>query len=123
MLARSGATYLVGLRDGPLVNYHRPSVDVAFRTAARVVGANAIGVILTGMGNDGAKGLKELRAAGATTIGQDEDTCVVYGMPRVAKEIGAVQEELPLEAIAPAIIKAVEAHDADATSQEHEAHP
>ena len=95
-LRRSGASYLVSVSDGPLVNRHRPSVDVLFRSAAAAAGANALGIILTGMGDDGARGLKEMREAGARTLGQDEASCVVYGMPREAKRIGAVEREVPV---------------------------
>lgn len=88
------------LLDGPLVSGHRPSVDVLFQSVAKQVGHQAIGVILTGMGRDGADGLLAMRQAGAVTLGQSESCCVVYGMPRAAREIGAVAAELPLECIA-----------------------
>ncbi|WP_256361283.1 chemotaxis protein CheB [Methylomonas koyamae] len=97
---RSGAQYVVEVQDGPLVNRHRPSVDVLFRSVAKWAGKNALGIIMTGMGDDGARGLKEMYAAGARTAGQDEKTCVVYGMPKEAVKLGAVQQELPLQAIA-----------------------
>ena len=103
LIKRSGAQYYVEVRDGPLVSRHRPSVDVLFRSAARYAGKNAIGVILTGMGDDGAVGMKELRDAGAHTIAQDEATSVVYGMPREAVERGGVERVLPLEQIAAAV--------------------
>lgn len=103
-LTRSGAEYGVRVTDGPLVSRHRPSVDVLFRSVARFAGSNAIGVILTGMGDDGAQGLKNMREAGARTIGQNEASCVVYGMSRVAKKIGAVEDELDLESIATALV-------------------
>ncbi|RNF33202.1 protein-glutamate methylesterase/protein-glutamine glutaminase [Paracoccus methylarcula] len=96
LLTRSGATYCVELRDGPLVSRHRPSVDVLFRSVARAAGRNAVGLIMTGMGDDGARGLLEMRQAGARTLGQDEASCVVYGMPNEARKLGAVEEELPL---------------------------
>lgn len=96
MLKRSGAQYVVDVIDGPPVNRHRPSVDVLFRSVARCAGRNALGIIMTGMGDDGARGLKEMREAGATTLGQDEASCVVYGMPKEAVKLGAVQQELPL---------------------------
>jgi two-component system chemotaxis response regulator CheB len=86
--------------DGPLVNRHKPSVDVLFRSVAKYAGKNALGVIMTGMGDDGAAGLKEMLDAGARTIGQDEATCVVYGMPAVARQRGAVGREVPLQHIA-----------------------
>ncbi len=98
-LIRSGPEYRVKVVDGPLVTRHRPSVDVLFRSAAKFAGANAIGVIMTGMGQDGAAGLKAMRDAGARTIGQDEASCVVYGMPRVAKSLGAVEIEASLRDI------------------------
>jgi len=100
LLKRSGAQYLVEVVDGPLVNRHRPSVDVLFRSVAKFAGKNALGVIMTGMGDDGARGLKEMRDAGAHTIGENEETCVVYGMPKEARKLGAVCEELPLHQIA-----------------------
>ncbi|MDT8343001.1 MAG: chemotaxis response regulator protein-glutamate methylesterase, partial [Thermohalobaculum sp.] len=95
-LQRSGATYLVSVREGPLVNRHRPSVDVLFRSVATVAGSNAVGIIMTGMGDDGARGLKEMRDAGARTLGQNEASCVVYGMPKEAKRLGGVEQEMPL---------------------------
>ncbi|WP_374324739.1 chemotaxis response regulator protein-glutamate methylesterase [Azonexus sp.] len=104
MLRRNGAQYLVEVRDGPLVNRHKPSVDVLFRSVAQVAGRNALGIIMTGMGDDGARGLKEMRDAGATTIGEDESTCVVYGMPKEAFKLGAVGRELPLDQIPREII-------------------
>ena len=100
MLKRSGAQYHVEVVEGPLVNRHRPSVDVLFRSVAKFAGKNALGVIMTGMGDDGARGLKEMRDAGAHTIGENEDTCVVYGMPKEAMKLGAVCEEIPLQQIA-----------------------
>lgn len=106
LLTRSGANYAVEVRDGPLVSRHRPSVDVLFRSVARMAGQNAIGVIMTGMGDDGARGLKEMREAGAQTLGQDEATCVVYGMPREAMKAGGVERELPLEKLCGAILRA-----------------
>jgi two-component system chemotaxis response regulator CheB len=99
LLQRSGATYSVEVKDGPLVARHRPSVDVLFRSVARNAGKNAVGVIMTGMGDDGARGLKEMRDAGAATIGQDEATCVVYGMPKEAMKSGGVAQEAPLDRI------------------------
>lgn len=98
-LGRSGANYICRLDDGPLVSGHRPSVDVLFRSAAKFAGANAVGVILTGMGKDGAQGLLEMRQAGASTLGQNEATCVVYGMPKVAFELNAVEKQWPLSNI------------------------
>lgn len=96
MLKRSGAYYYMEVIDGPLVNRHRPSVDVLFRSAAKCAGANALGIIMTGMGDDGARGLKEMRDAGASTVAQDEASCVVFGMPREAIKLGGAQRVLPL---------------------------
>jgi two-component system chemotaxis response regulator CheB len=109
LLRRSGARYFVQVKDGPRVNRHRPSVDVMFRSVAQTAGSNAIGLILTGMGGDGAKGLLEMKEAGARTFGQDEATCVVYGMPKVAEELGAIEAVLPLAEIPSRILGAVEA--------------
>jgi two-component system chemotaxis response regulator CheB len=100
LLKRSGARYYVELKDGPLVSRHRPSVDVLFRSTARYAGKNAVGVILTGMGDDGAKGMKEMKDSGAMNIAQNEETCVVFGMPKEAIATGAVDYILPLEQIA-----------------------
>jgi len=108
LLRRSGARYLVEVKDGPRVNRHRPSVDVTFRSVARVAGPNAIGVILTGMGADGAQGLLAMREAGAYTMAQDEASSVVYGMPAAAAALGAVQRILPLGEIAGEIIRRAE---------------
>jgi len=104
LLKRSGARYYVEVKDGPLVCRHRPSVDVLFRSAARYAGRNAVGVILTGMGDDGAHGMLEMKQAGAVTIAQDEATCVVFGMPKEAIKIGGVEKVLPLQAVARAIL-------------------
>jgi two-component system chemotaxis response regulator CheB len=104
LLKRSGARYFVQVKDGPLVSRHRPSVDVLFRSAARYAGKNAIGVIMTGMGDDGARGMVELRQAGSFTIAQDEATCVVYGMPNEAVKRGAVAKIAPLDGIARVVI-------------------
>lgn len=100
LLKRSGARYFVQLNEGPLVNRHRPSVDVLFRSFARYAGKNAIGIIMTGMGDDGAKGLLEMKHAGAKTIAQDEHSCVVFGMPREAIKLGAADKVVPLELMA-----------------------
>ncbi|KXJ32986.1 MULTISPECIES: chemotaxis response regulator protein-glutamate methylesterase [Pseudomonas] len=105
LLKRSGAQYHVDVVDGPPVSRHRPSVDVLFRSVARAAGSNALGIIMTGMGDDGARGLKELREAGGRTLGQDEDSCVVYGMPKEAMKLGAVEQEIGLNQIAAAILK------------------
>jgi two-component system chemotaxis response regulator CheB len=95
-LKRSGAQYVVEVADGPLVNRHKPSVDVLFRSVARFAGKNALGIIMTGMGDDGARGMKEMYDAGAFTIAQDEATCVVYGMPKEAVKLGGVHLSMPL---------------------------
>lgn len=104
LLQRSGARYFVTVKDGPLVCRHRPSVDVLFRSTARYAGKNATGIIMTGMGDDGAKGLLEMKEAGAHTIAQDEESCVVFGMPKVAIKLGAVQDVMPLGSLAAQII-------------------
>lgn len=106
MLKRSGAQYVVDVVDGPLVNRHKPSVDVLFRSVAKYAGANALGIIMTGMGDDGARGLKEMHDAGARTIAQDEASCVVFGMPKEAIKLGAADRVMPLDQIPPAIIAA-----------------
>jgi two-component system chemotaxis response regulator CheB len=103
-LSREGMAFVCRLNDGPPVSGHRPSVDVLFRSGARVAGSKAIGVILTGMGKDGAEGLLELRKAGASTLGQDEASSLIYGMPRVAFERGAVERQFPLAELAGAIV-------------------
>lgn len=100
LLKRSGANYMTELNQGPPVNRHRPSVDVLFRSAANVAGGNAIGIILTGMGKDGAMGMLEMRQAGAHTIAQDETSCVVFGMPKEAIALGGACEVVPLQNIA-----------------------
>jgi two-component system chemotaxis response regulator CheB len=103
MLKRSGARYFVEIKDGPLVCRHRPSVDVLFRSTARYAGKNAIGIIMTGMGDDGARGMAEMHQAGDYTIAQDEAYCVVFGMPKEAIALGGVEKVLPLERIAPQV--------------------
>jgi two-component system chemotaxis response regulator CheB len=100
LLRRNGAQYVVDVVDGPLVNRHRPSVDVLFRSVAKCAAANALGIIMTGMGDDGAAGLLEMRNAGAQTLAQDEDSCVVFGMPKEAIKRGGVQKTVALSAIA-----------------------
>jgi two-component system chemotaxis response regulator CheB len=105
LLKRSGAQYFVEVIDGPVVNRHRPSVDVLFRSVAKSAGANALGVIMTGMGDDGAAGLAEMRSAGARTLAQDEDSCVVFGMPKEAIKRGGVERSVPLQGIAAEIMK------------------
>ncbi|WP_244617192.1 protein-glutamate methylesterase/protein-glutamine glutaminase [Pleomorphomonas diazotrophica] len=104
LLERQGARYHVAVKDGPLVSRHRPSVDVLFRSTARAAGPNAVGVIMTGMGDDGARGLLEMKEAGAHTVAQDEESCVVFGMPKEAIARGGVDTILSLEDIAPHII-------------------
>ncbi|MHB8058751.1 MAG: protein-glutamate methylesterase/protein-glutamine glutaminase [Desulfuromonadaceae bacterium] len=105
LLKRSGARYYVEIKDGPLVSRHRPSVDVLFRSAARYAGKNAVGVIMTGMGDDGAHGMKEMFDAGAITIAQDEASCVVYGMPHEAVKLGGVNKVMPLQNIAGEVLR------------------
>jgi len=105
MLRRDGRGYYVGLSEGPLVSRHRPSVDVLFRSVAEVAGARAVGVLLTGMGADGADGLLEMKRRGAATIAQDESSCIVFGMPREAILRGGVDEVLPLALIGAAIVE------------------
>ena len=99
-VVRSGGEYRVRLHQGDIVCGHRPSVEVLFNSIADNIGANAVGIILTGMGNDGAQGLLNMRDAGAKTLGQDENTSVVYGMPKAAFEKGGVEKQLPIHAIA-----------------------
>jgi len=104
MLKRNGAQYAVEVVDGPLVNRHKPSVDVLFRSVAKFAGSNALGIIMTGMGDDGARGMKEMHDAGARTIAQDEASCVVFGMPKEAIKLGAVEQTMPLGQIPAAIV-------------------
>ncbi len=105
MLVKQGTSgYYVDIIDGPPVSRHKPSVNVLFRSVAKISGKNALGIIMTGMGDDGAQGLKEMLTSGCQTIGQSESTCVVYGMPKEAKKIGAVQREVPLNKIADEIL-------------------
>ncbi len=105
VLERSGAVYLVRLKEGPMVHYQRPAVDPLFVSVARHAGVNAVGALLTGMGSDGAEGLLAMRRAGARTLAQDEQTSVVFGMPREAIKLGAAEDVLPLPQIAPAILR------------------
>jgi two-component system chemotaxis response regulator CheB len=109
VLKRSGAFYQVQIMDGPHVNRHRPSVDVLFRSVARSAGSNATGIIMTGMGDDGARGLKEMLDAGADTYAQDEASCVVFGMPREAIKLGAARQVVGLDAIPKAILDGLRA--------------
>ena len=106
LLERQGARYHVSVKSGPLVSRHRPSVDVLFRSAARAAGANAMGVIMTGMGDDGARGLEEMKQAGAYTIAPDEATSVVFGMPKEAIARGCVDRIAPLPSLAPEVLRA-----------------
>ncbi len=105
LLKRSGARYFVEIKDGPLVSRHRPSVDVLFRSAARYGGKNVVGVIMTGMGDDGAQGMLEMKQAGAFTIAQDEASCIVFGMPNEAIKRGGVDLIKPLNAIAAEVLR------------------
>jgi two-component system chemotaxis response regulator CheB len=105
VLRRSGAQYMVRVKDGPYVYHQRPSVEVLFNSVAQYAGRNAVGALLTGMGSDGAKGMKAMQDAGAETIAQDEKTSVVYGMPRAAVELGAARHVLPLDRIAEKIVR------------------
>jgi len=107
LLKRSGAQYHADIIDGPLVSRHRPSVDVLFRSVAKVAGRNALGIIMTGMGDDGAHGLKELHDLGARTLAQDEASCVVYGMPKEAVKLGAVDRQVSLSDIPNEILRAL----------------
>lgn len=107
VVRRSGARYYVEIGSGEKISGHRPSADVLLNSVAKIAGANAIGVILTGMGGDGARGLLAMRNAGAKTIGQNEESCVVYGMPKVAYDIGAVEKQLPLDQIAQGILECI----------------
>jgi two-component system, chemotaxis family, protein-glutamate methylesterase/glutaminase len=104
LLRRSGAQYRVEIKDGPLVTRHRPSVDVLMRSTAQAAGQNALGIIMTGMGDDGARGMKELHDTGALTIAQDEASCIVYGMPKEAVKLGGIDGEMSLSAIPNLII-------------------
>lgn len=107
LVQRSGASYVAQITDGPLVCRHRPSVDVLFRSTAKAAGADSVGILMTGMGDDGAQGLLEMRNAGAHTIAQDEASCAVFGMPKEAIAKGAAVQVLPLNRIAPAVLKSV----------------
>jgi two-component system chemotaxis response regulator CheB len=114
---RSGANYVARVRDGEPVNRHKPSVEVLFESAARVVGPNALGVMLTGMGGDGAKAMRLMREAGSWNVAQDEASCVVFGMPREAIAAGAAHEVLPLQAIAGRLIERLRSTAGQATSR------
>jgi len=105
LLKRSGARYYVEVKDGPLVNRHRPSVDVLFRSSARYAGKNALGIIMTGMGDDGAKGMLEMKENGAFNIAQDESSSIVFGMPKEAIKLGCVDKVLHLDKIAAEVVR------------------
>jgi len=107
LVHRSGAHYVVEVVDGPLVSRHRPSVDVLFRSVAQAVGPNAVGVIMTGMGSDGAEGLLEMKLAGALTFAQDEASCVVFGMPKEAIDRGAVDKVAGLSQIPNHVLRSI----------------
>jgi two-component system chemotaxis response regulator CheB len=107
LLKRSGAKYMVNVKDGPLVHHQRPAVDVLFHSVAQHAGANAVGVILTGMGGDGARGMLKMKEAGAKTIAQDEASCVVFGMPKEAIKMGAAERILPLEQISQEVTRLI----------------
>ena len=108
VLSRNGGTYLVKIKDGPRVHYQRPSVDVLFQSVAKTAARNVVGVLLTGMGADGAKGLLALQQSGARTMAQDEASCVVYGMPKEAVKLGAADQVVPLSGIPRAIVNALQ---------------
>lgn len=110
LLQRSGARYLVQIKDGPRVHHQRPSVDVLFHSVAQNAGRNATGILLTGMGSDGARGLLAMRESGASTMAQDEESCAVFGMPKEAIALGAAEHVLPLQEIAPAILRLHASH-------------
>jgi len=109
LLKRSGTRYFVAIKEGPMVHHQRPAVDVLFNSVAKVAGSNAIGVILTGMGADGAQGMLEMKQAGAKTIAQDEGSCVVFGMPKEAIKLGAVDRVAPLDRIPQEIVRSLQA--------------
>lgn len=109
VLRRSGARYFVSVKDGPLVHHQRPAVDVLFNSVAQYAGANAVGVICTGMGADGARGLLKMREAGARTLAQDEATCVVFGMPKEAIKVGAAEQVVPLGEISQKVVRVINA--------------
>jgi two-component system chemotaxis response regulator CheB len=104
-LKRNGAQYVVEVQDGPTVSRHKPSVDVLFRSVAKAAGGNALGVIMTGMGDDGARGMKEMHEAGAVTLAQDEQSCVVFGMPKEAIRLGGVSRICTLDEVAELIAR------------------
>jgi len=107
VLKRSGARYYVSVKDGPMVHHQRPAADVLFNSVAQYAGSNAIGVILTGMGSDGAQGMLKMKEAGARTIAQDEESCVVFGMPKEAIKLNAIDRVAPLGQISNEIIQMI----------------
>jgi two-component system chemotaxis response regulator CheB len=109
VLRRSGARYYVNVKDGPMVHHQRPAVDVLFNSVAQYAGANAIGVILTGMGADGAQGLLKMKEAGGRTLAQDEASCVVFGMPKEAIKLGAADQVAPLGEISQRVVQWINA--------------
>ena len=109
VLRRSGARYYVNVKDGPMVHHQRPAADVLFNSVAQYAGANAIGVILTGMGADGARGLLKMKEAGARTLAQDEASCVVFGMPKEAIKLGAADQVAPLGEISQRVVRLLNA--------------
>jgi two-component system chemotaxis response regulator CheB len=122
-LSLEGNSYRVRLNQNPPVHHTRPSVDMLFNSAAASVGAHAVSVLLTGMGSDGAQGMQRLKERGAKTIAQDEATCVVYGMPRAAVELGVVDEQLPLDQIPHAIVHAVQTRANSAATRQAASRP
>lgn len=118
LLQRSGGNYVVRVKDGPPVHHQRPAVDVLFETVAREAGRNAVGVLLTGMGADGARGLLDIRNSGAHTIAQDEQSCLVFGMPKEAIKLGAAAEIAPLHGMPGAILKAFALQQGEAAGQQ-----
>jgi two-component system chemotaxis response regulator CheB len=115
LVCQQGSGYLAQIKDGPLVSRHRPSVDVLFRSVANSVGKNAIGIIMTGMGSDGAQGLLEMRNTGAATIAQNESSCVVFGMPKEAIRLGAAEQVSALSSIAPSVLQLCNRPDSEIT--------
>jgi two-component system chemotaxis response regulator CheB len=107
MINRSGGTYLAKIKNGPRVHYQRPSVDVLFQSVAKNAGKNAVGVLLTGMGADGAKGMLSMKEKGAFTMAQDEASCVVFGMPKEAIKMGGVNKVVPLTEVSRTIVGAL----------------
>jgi len=107
LLRRSGARYYVNVKTGPMVHHQRPAVDILFESVAKVAGRNAVGIILTGMGADGAKGMLSMKGAGAGTVAQNEETCVLFGMPNEAIKLGGVDKVVPLQKITETALRMV----------------